>query len=230
MKVKVKHAMASEIQKDVAATEFVVQLYLPRPVSHPLILPPECVESQTSCRIKLYWYMYLDTFSGIESQTSCLMNYTGSFCGDSCTYEIMNEDCCGKNVAVKLLQNEDPELNMKFNRVYICEEISTEAIRVGNRAAVTKLWIKFEELKENPENVKMEEFKAIEYAVTQKKKIIHDLNEKMKEIQHEDHIEQEITDSDEYMFDLDSKLKQIRKLKQTIKSPNNNSNLKESKQ
>ncbi|XP_071151940.1 von Willebrand factor D and EGF domain-containing protein-like, partial [Mytilus edulis] len=49
----------------------------------------------------------------------------------------------------------------------------------------------------------MEEFKAIEYAVTQKKKIIHDLNEKMKEIQHEDHIEQEITDSDEYMFDLD---------------------------
>ncbi|XP_071177298.1 keratin-associated protein 5-5-like [Mytilus edulis] len=32
----------------------------------------------------------------IESQTSCLMNYTGSFCGDSCTYEIMNEDCCGK--------------------------------------------------------------------------------------------------------------------------------------
>ena len=57
-----------------------------------------------------------------------------------------------------------------------------KAIRVGNRAAVTKLWIKFEELKENPENVKMEEFKAIEYAVTQKKKIIHDLNEKMKEI------------------------------------------------
>ncbi|CAG2249508.1 unnamed protein product [Mytilus edulis] len=104
------------------------------------------------------------------------------------------------------------------------------AIRVGNRAAVTKLWIKFEELKENPENVKMEEFKAIEYAVTQKKKIIHDLNEKMKEIQHEDHIEQEITDLDEYMLDLDSKLKQIRKLKQTIKSPNNNSNLKESKQ
>ena len=76
----------------------------------------------------------------------------------------------------------------------------------------------------------MEEFKAIEYAVTQKKKIIHDLNEKMKEIQHEDHIEQEITDSDEYMFDLDSKLKQIRKLKQTIKSTHNNSNLKESKQ
>lgn len=76
----------------------------------------------------------------------------------------------------------------------------------------------------------MEEFKAIEYAVTQKKKIIHDLNEKMKEIQHEDHIEQEITDLDEYMLDLDSKLKQIRKLKQTIKSPNNNSNLKESKQ
>ncbi|VDI65885.1 chitinase, partial [Mytilus galloprovincialis] len=106
----------------------------------------------------------------------------------------------------------------------------SKAIRVGNRAALTKLWIKFEELKENPENVKMEEFKAIEYAVTQKKKIIHDLNEKMKEIQHEDHIEQEITDSDEYMFDLDSKLKQIRKLKQTIKSPNNNSNLKESKQ
>lgn len=52
----------------------------------------------------------------------------------------------------------------------------------------------------------------------------------MKEIQHEDHIEQEITDSDENMLDLDSKLKQIRKLKQTIKSPNNNSNLKESKQ
>ncbi|CAG2235520.1 KNTC1 [Mytilus edulis] len=91
------------------------------------------------------------------------------------------------------------------------EEESIQAIRVGNRAALTKLWIKFEELKENPENVKMEELKAIEYAVTQKKKIIHDLNEKMKEIQHEDHIEQEITDSDEYMFDLDSKLKQIRK-------------------
>lgn len=55
----------------------------------------------------------------------------------------------------------------------------------------------------------MEEFKAIEYAVTQKKKIMHDLNEKVKEILHKDHIEQEITDSDEYMFNLDSKVRQI---------------------
>ncbi|CAC5415919.1 unnamed protein product [Mytilus coruscus] len=39
----------------------------------------------------------LDTTPGcVESQTSCLMNNTGSFCQDSCTYEIMNEDCCGK--------------------------------------------------------------------------------------------------------------------------------------
>ncbi|CAG2236670.1 unnamed protein product [Mytilus edulis] len=106
-------------------------------------------------------------------------------------------------------------------------ETKLKAIRVGNRASATKLWIKFEELKENHENDKMEEFKAIEYAVTHKKKIIHDLNEKMNEVLHEDHIEKEITESDEYMFNLDSKLRQIRKLKQTIKSSNNTSNLKE---
>ncbi|CAC5414706.1 unnamed protein product [Mytilus coruscus] len=58
-------------------------------------------------------------------------------------------------------------------------ETKLKAIRAGNRAAVTKLWTKFEELKENPDNVKMEEFIAIEDAETQKLKILHDLNEKM---------------------------------------------------
>ncbi|CAC5389861.1 unnamed protein product [Mytilus coruscus] len=106
-------------------------------------------------------------------------------------------------------------------------ETKLKAIRAGNRAAVTKLWTKFEELKENPDNVEVEEVKAIEDAVTQKKKILHDLNEKMIEVLHEDHIEDEITDSDEYMFNLDSKLRQIQKLTQTINSSNNTSDLKE---
>ncbi|CAC5362880.1 unnamed protein product [Mytilus coruscus] len=106
-------------------------------------------------------------------------------------------------------------------------ETKLKAIRAGNRAAVTKLWTKFEELKENPDNVEVEEVKAIEDAVTQKKKILHDLNEKMIEVLHENHIEDEITDSDEYMFNLDSKLRQIRKLTQTINSSNNTSDLKE---
>ncbi|CAC5421814.1 unnamed protein product [Mytilus coruscus] len=68
-------------------------------------------------------------------------------------------------------------------------ETKLKAIRAGNRAAVTKLWIKFEELRENTDNVEVEEVKAIEDAVTQKKKILHDLNEKMIEVLHEDHIE-----------------------------------------
>ena len=73
-------------------------------------------------------------------------------------------------------------------------ETNLKAIHAGNKAAVTKLWTNFEELKENPDNVEKEEFKAIEDAVTQKKKILHDLNEKVIEVLHEDHIEQEITD------------------------------------
>ncbi|VDI47219.1 Hypothetical predicted protein [Mytilus galloprovincialis] len=75
-------------------------------------------------------------------------------------------------------------------------ETKLKATRAGNRAAVTKLWTKFEELKENPDDVEMEKFKAIEDAVNQKKKILHDLNEKMIEVLHEDHIEQEIANSE----------------------------------
>ncbi|CAC5362127.1 unnamed protein product [Mytilus coruscus] len=93
-------------------------------------------------------------------------------------------------------------------------ETKLKAIRAGNRAAVTKLWTKFEELKENPDNVEVKEVKAIE-------------DVKTIEVQHEDHIEDEITDSDEYMFNLDSKLRQIRKLTQTINSSNNTSDSKE---
>lgn len=55
-------------------------------------------------------------------------------------------------------------------------------------------------------------------AVTQNKKILHDLNQKMVNVLHAGHSKQEMPESDEYMYDLDSKLRQIRKPTQTIKS------------
>ncbi|VDI11025.1 Hypothetical predicted protein [Mytilus galloprovincialis] len=81
-------------------------------------------------------------------------------------------------------------------------ETKLKAIRDGNSAAVMKLWTKFEEFKENPDNVEMGEFKVIKDAVTQKKTILHVLNEKMIEFLHEDHTEQDITDSVDYNSSL----------------------------
>ena len=97
-------------------------------------------------------------------------------------------------------------------------ETKLRAILAGNRAAVTKLLTRFDELKANSGSIEVEDVKTIENAVTQKQNMLLDLNEKMIEVISDGDTEQEIADQDEYMFNLDCKLREIRKLRQTIQS------------
>ncbi|CAG2247209.1 unnamed protein product [Mytilus edulis] len=80
----------------------------------------------------------------------------------------------------------------------------------GHKGAVTKLLVKFDELKSKTDT-EVDEVKALDDAVTQKQKTLIDLNNRLLEQTSEENLEQEITDSDEYMYELDCKIRQIRK-------------------
>ncbi|CAC5384064.1 unnamed protein product [Mytilus coruscus] len=79
-----------------------------------------------------------------------------------------------------------------------------KSVSAGHKKVVTKLLVKFDELKSNT-NTEVDEVKALDDAVTQKQKTLIDLNNRL--------LDQtsEITDSDDYMYELDCKLRQIRK-------------------
>ncbi|CAG2191550.1 unnamed protein product [Mytilus edulis] len=85
-----------------------------------------------------------------------------------------------------------------------------KSVRAGHKGAVTKLLVKFDELKSNTDT-EVDEVKALDDAVTQKQKTLIDLNNRLLEQTSEENLEQEITDSDEYMYELDCKIRQIRK-------------------
>ncbi|CAG2230534.1 unnamed protein product [Mytilus edulis] len=85
-----------------------------------------------------------------------------------------------------------------------------KSVRAGHKGAVTKLLVKFDELKSKTDT-EVDEVKALDDAVTQKQKTLIDLNNRLLEQTSEENLEQEITDSDEYMYELDCKIRQIRK-------------------
>ncbi|XP_071179213.1 uncharacterized protein [Mytilus edulis] len=85
-----------------------------------------------------------------------------------------------------------------------------KSVRAGHKGAITKLLVKFDELKSKTDT-EVDEVKALDDAVTQKQKTLIDLNNRLLEQTSEENLEQEITDSDEYMYELDCKIRQIRK-------------------
>ncbi|XP_063442697.1 uncharacterized protein LOC134722997 [Mytilus trossulus] len=85
-----------------------------------------------------------------------------------------------------------------------------KSVRAGHKGAVTKLLVKFDDLKSKTDT-EVDEVKALDDAVTQKQKTLIDLNNRLLEQTSEENLEQEITDSDEYMYELDCKIRQIRK-------------------
>ena len=85
-----------------------------------------------------------------------------------------------------------------------------KAIRAGNRSAITRLLRKTEEL--DTETDVTESIQRIIKAVTEKQRVLKDINEQILEKTNVEDIENEITDTDEYMFDLETKVSDISKL------------------
>ncbi|XP_062596767.1 uncharacterized protein LOC134258250 [Saccostrea cucullata] len=82
-----------------------------------------------------------------------------------------------------------------------------KAIRAGNRSAVTKLFGRFLDLKENTASEVTEEIEIIRKSLTQKRQTLQELNERILDALSEEDIEEEITNTDEYMYELDCKIK-----------------------
>ncbi|CAG2217946.1 unnamed protein product [Mytilus edulis] len=86
-----------------------------------------------------------------------------------------------------------------------------KSVRAGHKGAVTKLLVKFDELKSKTDT-EVDEVKALDDAVTQKQKTLIDLNNRLLEQTSEENLEQEITDSDEKL-----QLREINLLKRGLK-------------
>ncbi|XP_062587115.1 uncharacterized protein LOC134248736 [Saccostrea cucullata] len=91
-----------------------------------------------------------------------------------------------------------------------------KAIRAGNRSAVTKLFGRFLDLKENTASEVTEEVEIIRRSLTQKRQILQELNERILDALSEEDIEEEITNTDEYMYELDCKIKKTEKFTEKV--------------
>ncbi|CAG2204395.1 THI80 [Mytilus edulis] len=76
-----------------------------------------------------------------------------------------------------------------------------KSVRAGHKGAVTKLLVKFDELKSKTDT-EVDEVEALDDAVTQKQKTLIDLNNRLLEQTSEENLEQEITDSDSIYANL----------------------------
>ncbi|VDI00317.1 Hypothetical predicted protein [Mytilus galloprovincialis] len=90
-----------------------------------------------------------------------------------------------------------------------------KAVRAGHKGAVTKLLKKFEEIQQSSE-ADYEEISTLLEVVTQKKRTLENINEKILEQTSDEDVAVEILESDEYMFNLEYKLRQITKLSKYI--------------
>ncbi|XP_062615533.1 uncharacterized protein LOC134277232 [Saccostrea cucullata] len=91
-----------------------------------------------------------------------------------------------------------------------------KAIRAGNRSAVTKLFGRFLDLKENTASEVTEEIEIIRKSLTQKRQTLRELNERILDALSEEDIEEEITNTDEYMYEFDCKIKKIENFTEKI--------------
>ncbi|CAC5411027.1 unnamed protein product [Mytilus coruscus] len=97
-----------------------------------------------------------------------------------------------------------------------------KSVCAGHKGAVTKLLVKFDELKSKTDT-EVDEVEALDDAVTQKQKTLIDLNNRLLDQTSEENLEQEITDSDEYLYQLDCKIRQIRKFIKSFETNNKTS-------
>ncbi|VDI18301.1 Hypothetical predicted protein [Mytilus galloprovincialis] len=95
-------------------------------------------------------------------------------------------------------------------------EAKMKAVRAGHKGAVTKLLRKFEDIQQSSE-ADYEEISTLLEAVTQKKGVLENINEKILEQTSDEDVAGEIQDSDEYMYNLEYKLRQITKLAKSVK-------------
>ncbi|XP_062619808.1 uncharacterized protein LOC134281340 [Saccostrea cucullata] len=91
-----------------------------------------------------------------------------------------------------------------------------KATRAGNRSAVTKLFGRFLDLKENTASEVTEEIEIIRKSLTQKRQTLQELNERILDALSEEDIEEEITNTDEYMYELDCKIKKTEKFTEKV--------------
>ncbi|VDI56220.1 Hypothetical predicted protein [Mytilus galloprovincialis] len=91
------------------------------------------------------------------------------------------------------------------------------AVRAGHKGAVTKLLKKFEEIQQSSE-ADYEEISTLLEVVTQKKRTLENINEKILEQTSDEDVAVEILESDEYMFNLEYKLRQITKLSKSVQN------------
>ncbi|XP_071127721.1 uncharacterized protein [Mytilus edulis] len=92
-----------------------------------------------------------------------------------------------------------------------------KAVRAGHKGAVTKLLKKFEEIQQSSE-ADYEEISTLLEVVTQKKRTLENINEKILEQTSDEDVAVEIQESDEYMFNLEYKLRQITKLSKSVQN------------
>ena len=92
-----------------------------------------------------------------------------------------------------------------------------KAVRAGHKGAVTKLLKKFEEIQQSSE-ADYEEISTLLEVVTQKKRTLENINEKILEQTSDEDVAVEILESDEYMFNLEYKLRQITKLSKSVQN------------
>ena len=83
-----------------------------------------------------------------------------------------------------------------------------KAVRAGNRSAVTRLLRKFDEAKEIP-TFDREDLLVAYKNLTEKKKLLEKLNEKILEETEPENVETEILDADEYSKNIEPKLRHI---------------------
>ena len=93
-----------------------------------------------------------------------------------------------------------------------------KSVRSGNRSAVTRLFRRLDEAKENS-NFDEEEVIATLGKLVQKQTLFEDLNEQILKLTEPENVENEIIDSDEYSVDMETKIRHIRKFIQNVQTP-----------
>lgn len=96
--------------------------------------------------------------------------------------------------------------------------VKLKSVRSGNRSAVTRLFRRLDEAKENS-NFDEEEVIATLGKLVQKQTLFEDLNEQILKLTEPENVENEIIDSDEYSVDMETKIRHIRKFIQNVQTP-----------